>query len=93
MILGTLGRQGSPKIFQRIRQLLGKSRRVYLFLMAELNPAKMSTINGIEVRQVHSNTYKMFQAWVQVSCPRLSIDWGSGFSKVCFVQLLLSTVC
>jgi diphthamide biosynthesis enzyme Dph1/Dph2-like protein len=22
------------------------------------------------------------QAWVQVACPRLSIDWGAGFNKV-----------
>lgn len=70
VVLGTLGRQGSPKIFQRLRALLRlHGRRCVLFLMAELNPAKLAAISHIE-------------AWVQVSCPRLSIDWGAGFIKV-----------
>jgi 2-(3-amino-3-carboxypropyl)histidine synthase len=70
VILGTLGRQGSPKIFSRLRALLRRhGRRCVLFLMAELNPAKLAAIAHI-------------QAWVQVSCPRLSIDWGAGFVKV-----------
>jgi 2-(3-amino-3-carboxypropyl)histidine synthase len=73
VILGTLGRQGSPKIFNRLRALLrlpgGGGRRCVLFLMAELNPLKLAAIQHID-------------AWVQVSCPRLSIDWGAGFVKV-----------
>ena len=70
VILGTLGRQGSPKIFDRLRALLKTyGRKCVLFLMAELNPVKISAISHIE-------------AWVQVSCPRLSIDWGEGFAKV-----------
>jgi 2-(3-amino-3-carboxypropyl)histidine synthase len=70
IVLGTLGRQGSPLIFDRLRSLLKlPGRRCVLFLMAELNPAKIATISNIE-------------AWVQVSCPRLSIDWGAGFVKV-----------
>lgn len=70
VVLGTLGRQGSTKIFSRMRALLTlHGRRCVLFLMAELNPAKLAAIGGIE-------------AWVQVSCPRLSIDWGEGFAKV-----------
>lgn len=70
VVLGTLGRQGSPKIFHRLRALLRlHGRRCVLFLMAELNPLKLAAITHIE-------------AWVQVSCPRLSIDWGAGFVKV-----------
>jgi hypothetical protein len=70
VVLGTLGRQGSPQIFARIRALLAlHHKRCVLFLMAELNPAKLAAIAHIE-------------AWVQVSCPRLSIDWGAGFVKV-----------
>eukprot|EP00603_Paraphysomonas_imperforata_P003923 CAMPEP_0114438116 /NCGR_PEP_ID=MMETSP0103-20121206/14405_1 /TAXON_ID=37642 ORGANISM="Paraphysomonas imperforata, Strain PA2" /NCGR_SAMPLE_ID=MMETSP0103 /ASSEMBLY_ACC=CAM_ASM_000201 /LENGTH=249 /DNA_ID=CAMNT_0001608613 /DNA_START=137 /DNA_END=884 /DNA_ORIENTATION=- len=69
VVLGTLGRQGSPLIFNRLRSLLRlHGRRCVLFLMAELNPAKLAAISHIE-------------AWVQVSCPRLSIDWGAGFVK------------
>ena len=113
LILGTLGRQGSLHIFNRIKGLLqGQDRRegrgqnesccggggcgessgaaccaatpplplaalsasapvpvpgkrvVIPFLMAELNPSKMARISAVEV-------------WVQVACPRLSIDWGA----------------
>ena len=80
IILGTLGRQGSQIIFNRMRRLLqewdererhfsGNNRIVVLFLMAELNPQKLSMIHGID-------------CWVQISCPRLSIDWGKEFTKV-----------
>jgi 2-(3-amino-3-carboxypropyl)histidine synthase len=36
--------------------------------MAELNPTKISMISSVD-------------AWVQVACPRLSIDWGYAFTK------------
>jgi 2-(3-amino-3-carboxypropyl)histidine synthase len=68
LILGTLGRQGSPHIFNNLRDKLEKSGlHVIPFLMAELNPKKLEEI-GVD-------------AWVQVSCPRLSIDWSDGFTK------------
>lgn len=68
LILGTLGRQGSPQIFNNLREKLEHSgRHVIPFLMAELNPAKIAKIK--------------IDAWVQVSCPRLSIDWSDGFTK------------
>ena len=38
------------------------------FLMAEINPIKLAAISKID-------------AWVQVACPRLSIDWGADFTK------------
>jgi 2-(3-amino-3-carboxypropyl)histidine synthase len=38
------------------------------FLMAEINPRKLMLISSV-------------QAWVQVACPRLSIDWSGGFDK------------
>jgi len=79
IVLGTLGRQGSQIIFKRMRRLLkewdererlvsGERRRAVLFLMAELNPLKIAQIIGIDV-------------WVQISCPRLSIDWGTEFKQ------------
>ena len=70
VVLGTLGRQGSPIIFDRLRALLRRcGKRCVLFLMAELNPLKLAKMPHID-------------AWVQVSCPRLSIDWGEAFIKV-----------
>lgn len=74
LILGTLGRQGSTHIFRHLQTMLNKhsmkrgdgaaQRVVIPFLMAELNPAKMASITHVQV-------------WVQVACPRLSIDWGT----------------
>eukprot|EP00605_Chrysophyceae_sp_TOSAG23-4_P002071 GSChrysophyteH1.ASY1.ANO1.2292.1 assembled CDS len=69
LILGTLGRQGSPPIFRRLRKLLGAhGKRVIPFLMAEINPEKLALISAVDI-------------WVQVACPRLSIDWSAGFGK------------
>jgi 2-(3-amino-3-carboxypropyl)histidine synthase len=68
LVLGTLGRQGSPEIFKVLRNSLeAAGKRVIPFLMAELNPTKLAAIP--------------VDAWVQVCCPRLSIDWAGGFSK------------
>lgn len=83
IVLGTLGRQGNRQIFNRMRRLLqqwddrekhysGKNRQAVLFLMAELNPQKIGAIQGID-------------SWVQISCPRLSIDWGAEFKQVYFI--------
>jgi len=69
LVLGTLGRQGNPQLFDRLRSVLRQSgKRAVLFLMAELQPDKLRALPHI-------------QAWVQVACPRLSIDWGAGFDK------------
>ena len=67
LILGTLGRQGSLTIFEflqsRLREL-GKS--VTLVLLSEISPSKLSKFQDIDV-------------WIQIACPRLSIDWGYSF--------------
>eukprot|EP00596_Hydrurales_sp_CCMP1899_P006855 CAMPEP_0119033838 /NCGR_PEP_ID=MMETSP1177-20130426/905_1 /TAXON_ID=2985 /ORGANISM="Ochromonas sp, Strain CCMP1899" /LENGTH=399 /DNA_ID=CAMNT_0006990901 /DNA_START=122 /DNA_END=1321 /DNA_ORIENTATION=- len=69
LILGTLGRQGSNHIFNRLRKILGENNKIVVpFLMAEINRTKLPMIAEIDV-------------WVQVACPRLSIDWGEGFDK------------
>ncbi|XP_058489714.1 2-(3-amino-3-carboxypropyl)histidine synthase subunit 1 isoform X2 [Solea solea] len=69
LILGTLGRQGSPKILEHLEtklQSLGKDfSRV---LLSEIFPNKLDLMSDVD-------------AWVQIACPRLSIDWGSAFSK------------
>uniref|UniRef100_A0A8C4I7A0 2-(3-amino-3-carboxypropyl)histidine synthase subunit 1 n=1 Tax=Dicentrarchus labrax TaxID=13489 RepID=A0A8C4I7A0_DICLA len=69
LILGTLGRQGSPKVLEHLEsklQSLGKSfTRV---LLSEIFPSKLDLMSDVD-------------AWIQIACPRLSIDWGTAFSK------------
>lgn len=67
IVLGTLGRQGNPAILQRIKNLLKlHNRKSFILLLSEISPAKLSLFHGID-------------AWVQVACPRLSVDWGHCF--------------
>jgi hypothetical protein len=49
-------------------QLAGRGASVTTVLLSEVSPAKLAAIGHVE-------------AWVQIACPRLSIDWGEGFSK------------
>nr|XP_046170061.1 2-(3-amino-3-carboxypropyl)histidine synthase subunit 1-like [Oncorhynchus gorbuscha] len=69
LILGTLGRQGNPKVMEHLEsklESLGKSfTRV---LLSEIFPSKLDLMAEVD-------------AWVQIACPRLSIDWGTAFSK------------
>ncbi|XP_056362447.1 2-(3-amino-3-carboxypropyl)histidine synthase subunit 1 [Oenanthe melanoleuca] len=69
LILGTLGRQGSPSILQHLELRLRALGRPYVrVLLSEIFPSKLKLFPGVDV-------------WVQVACPRLSIDWGEAFSK------------
>jgi len=68
LILGTLGRQGNPNVLQHIKskcEALGK--KVVTVLLSEIFPQKLALMEEVG-------------AWVQVACPRLSIDWGLAFS-------------
>lgn len=67
IILGTLGRQGSRAILRNLRNRL-KGHRVYLFMMDEIEDEVLER-------------YSFVDAFVQISCPRLSVDWGHTFSK------------
>eukprot|EP01125_Pyxidicula_operculata_P014627 TRINITY_DN488_c0_g1_i4.p1 TRINITY_DN488_c0_g1~~TRINITY_DN488_c0_g1_i4.p1 ORF type:complete len:165 (+),score=37.95 TRINITY_DN488_c0_g1_i4:97-591(+) len=68
VILGTLGRQGSPAILKHLESVIAKSGREFItVLLSEIFPAKLAKFDKVEV-------------WVQVACPRLSIDWGYAFS-------------
>lgn len=70
IILGTLGRQGSPKILERVRSVIDKSgKQCVIVLLSEITPNKLERMERSGV----------IDAWVQIACPRLSIDWGSGF--------------
>ncbi|XP_077021619.1 2-(3-amino-3-carboxypropyl)histidine synthase subunit 1 isoform X3 [Tamandua tetradactyla] len=70
LILGTLGRQGSPKILeQHLESRLQTLGLPFVrLLLSEIFPSKLSLFPEVDV-------------WVQVACPRLSIDWGTAFPK------------
>ncbi|TBU32870.1 Diphthamide synthesis [Dichomitus squalens] len=72
VILGTLGRQGSFKQLRAItQQLAGAPTPIpYMpILLSELSPAKLALFS------------QHIAAFVQTSCPRLSIDWGYAFER------------
>ncbi|CAF2512516.1 unnamed protein product [Rotaria sp. Silwood2] len=67
LVLGSLGRQGSPKVLQTIKQRLKANGKKFIqVVMPELMPDKLKLFKNVDV-------------WIQTSCPRLSIDWGAGF--------------
>ena len=69
IILGTLGRQGNPKILDLlVEKLKAKNRTVTTVLLSEIFPQKLALMKDVG-------------AWVQIACPRLSIDWGFAFDK------------
>lgn len=97
LILGTLGRQGNPRILESLQNLLNRAgctsivvrlhfpfakhadklpiahfihlqEHVLQVLLSEVLPGKLQLMPQIE-------------AWVQIACPRLSIDWGEAFEK------------
>lgn len=69
IIMGTLGRQGNPKVVNHIENRLQScSKKTIVILLSEIFPAKLDLFTGID-------------AFVQIACPRLSIDWGRAFSK------------
>ncbi|EFA84394.1 diphthamide biosynthesis protein 1 [Heterostelium album PN500] len=68
IILGTLGRQGSPKILEHLEDLLKRANKDYtVVLLSEIFPSKLDLFSDI-------------QTWIQIACPRLSIDWGYAFT-------------
>ena len=71
LVLGTLGRQGSPAVLARLQAALAARGQPYVtVLLSEVTPAKLAVLGRGGVA-----------AWVQIACPRLSIDWGEGFSQ------------
>ena len=69
VVLGTLGRQGNPSILKHLEGRMKQAGVAHtVFLISEMNPAKMSLLKGLD-------------AFVQIACPRLSIDWGEDFVK------------
>lgn len=69
LILGSLGRQGNPHTMAMIeKQLEQKGIPWVNLLLSEIFPGKLAMMPDVE-------------CWVQVACPRLSIDWGYAFPR------------
>jgi len=69
LVLGTLGRQGSTKVMENLKAEITASGREHVtILLSEIFPDKLKLMEDID-------------AWVQIACPRLSIDWGAAFNK------------
>jgi 2-(3-amino-3-carboxypropyl)histidine synthase len=69
LVLGTLGRQGSVGILESLKEVLNeKGIQTFTVLISEISPERMSQFGD------------SVDAWVQVACPRLSIDWGESYS-------------
>ncbi|KAI3405734.1 DPH1 [Candida oxycetoniae] len=65
LILGALGRQGNPVTLTKLEEkLLEKGIIVVKIILSEIFPQKLAMFDDID-------------AFVQVACPRLSIDWGT----------------
>ena len=78
IILGTLGRQGNPAILSRIRTLLqSHGIRSIILLLSEIFPKKLAMMSNTTPGSESGSGGVC--AWVQIACPRLSIDWGHYF--------------
>ncbi|CRG88934.1 Diphthamide biosynthesis protein 1 [Talaromyces islandicus] len=69
IILGALGRQGNPHTMTLIERYLQDQGIPFVnLLLSEIFPGKLASMADVE-------------CWVQVACPRLSIDWGYAFPR------------
>jgi len=68
LILGTLGRQGSTGVLEEVERLLEKRGTTHLtLLLSDVSPERLALFRSVG-------------AWVQVACPRLSLDWGESYA-------------
>ncbi|KAL6162529.1 Diphthamide biosynthesis protein 1 [Exserohilum turcicum] len=69
IILGSLGRQGNPHTLALLEnELCRQNIKCVTLLMSEIFPGRLAMMDDVE-------------AWVQIACPRLSIDWGYAFPR------------
>ncbi|ORX55674.1 hypothetical protein DM01DRAFT_1335071 [Hesseltinella vesiculosa] len=69
LILGTLGRQGKPQVLEYLEATIREQgKESVMVLMSEIFPSRLALFEDVD-------------AWVQIACPRLSIDWGYAFEK------------
>ena len=69
VIFGTLGRQGSKGILDRINKLLDENNKDYVNIC--LN----------EIIEEKISKFPQCDCFIQIACLRLSIDWPDQFSK------------
>lgn len=80
IIMGTLGRQGNPKVVEHLRKRLEENnKKAVIILLSEVFPKKLELFPQLE-------------SFVQIACPRLSIDWGLSFKKPLLTPYELSVV-
>jgi 2-(3-amino-3-carboxypropyl)histidine synthase len=60
---------GNPALLTRIQERIKKcNKRSFVMLASEITPAKLALFDD------------KVDAWVQIACPRLSVDWGHALS-------------
>ncbi|KAI3890879.1 hypothetical protein MKW92_053270 [Papaver armeniacum] len=70
LVLGTLGRQGNPRVLDRLQEKMRERGFIWtVVLMSEISPTRIALFG------------ESIDAWIQIACPRLSIDWGEAFTK------------
>jgi 2-(3-amino-3-carboxypropyl)histidine synthase len=69
LILGTLGHQGSNKVMEHLEKRIKYHKSdAATILLSEIFPSKLELFSDVD-------------AFVQIACPRLSIDWSTAFCK------------
>jgi 2-(3-amino-3-carboxypropyl)histidine synthase len=69
IIFGTLGRQGNQGLLKEIENMLKvRGKKYFVLFLSEITADKL-------------NKFPQIDAWIQIACPRLSIDWGHFFTK------------
>ena len=67
IILSTLGRQGNVNILNRIKKLMNEKKIKFItVLLSEIYGDKLKKFDLMEIH-----------CFIQIGCPRLSIDWGA----------------
>ncbi|CDR96900.1 diphthamide biosynthesis protein 2-related domain containing protein, putative [Babesia bigemina] len=68
LVLSMLGRQGNINILKNLTKMLETAQIEYhIRLLSEITLDKLAQLD--------------VDAYIQIGCPRLSIDWGAGFGK------------
>jgi 2-(3-amino-3-carboxypropyl)histidine synthase len=85
IILGTLGRQGSVGIVEALMDLLESMKiKHMLILISEISQHLLSNFDRVsddETSAKNTGAHGCVDAWVQVACPRLSLDWGHHYRQ------------
>jgi len=79
VVLGTLGRQGNTRVLQRVLdRARERGKECLVVLLSELSPRKLALLRG---GAAGDDVEEGPQVWVQIACPRLSVDWSRHFTQ------------